>query len=152
MGRLSEDAWVRLPLKLLKQHGITKSAATVCTVIVDRATSAANLFDWVSVSAADLVGDTGYTRRTVQRSIDDLVRIGIIERESNKSSGCTNRYRLRSDCIELCGKAAHPKQRGTRKAQLRAAEELRKAREIEEMEAYMSLSNRFLDSGGDDHD
>ena len=150
--KLSEEAWVRLPLKLLKLHGITKSAATVCTVIVDRATSAVELYDWVTVSAADLVADTGYTRRTVQRSIDDLVRIGIIERETNKISGCTNRYRLRSECIDLCGRAAEPKQRGTRKAQLRAADELRKAREREEMEAYMSLSNRFLDSGGDDHD
>ena len=150
--KLSEEAWVRLPLKLLKQHGITKSAAAVCAVIVDRATSAAELYDWVTVSAADLVADTGYTRRTVQRSIDDLVRIGLIDRDINKINGCANRYRLRSDCIDLCGNAAKPKQRGTRKAQLRAAKELQEVREREEMEAYMSLSNRFLDLGGDDHD
>lgn len=151
MSKLSEEAWVRLPLKLLKQHGITKSAAAVCAVIVDRATSAAELYDWVTVSAADLVADTGYTRRTVQRSIDDLVRIGLIDRETNKISGCTNRYRLRSDCIDLCGNAANPKQRGARRAQLRAIEERRKQQEREEMEAYMSLSNRFL-GGDDDHD
>lgn len=147
--KLSDEAWVRLPLKLLKTHGITKSAAAVCAVIVDRATSAPELYAWITVSVPDLVSDTGCSRSAVLRSLEDLERLGLIVVEHNRTAGKSNRYKL-SGCVELCGRAAEPKQRGTRKAQLRAADELRKAREREEMEAYMSLSNRFL--GGDDHD
>lgn len=133
--KLSAGAWVRLPLALLRERGLTKAAAAVCCVLLDRATSA-ELSAWFPVSAADLVADTGYTRRTVQRSIDDLVALGLIERESNKGNGCTNRYRLKAECIELCGRAADPKKQRPQKAHRRSTNELDES-------AYLAFVNNF---------
>lgn len=137
--KLSAGAWVRLPLKILRERGLTKAAATVCCVLLDRATSAAELSAWVTVSALDLAADTGYTRRTVQRAIDDLAAFGLIEREINKTNGRTNRYRLRAECIELCGRAAEPK-----KAKPYKQIKSKKSDEEAELEAaYLSLVNNF---------
>lgn len=139
MGKLSESAWVRLPLKLLKEKGLTKAAAAVCCVLLDRATSAAELSAWVEVSAIDLAADTGYSRRKIFYALDDLETVGLIERERNRLKGSPSRYRLRSECIELCGRAAEPK-----KAKPYKQNKSKKSDDEAELEAaYLSLVNRF---------
>lgn len=139
MSKLSESAWVRLPLALLRERGLTKAAAAVCCVLLDRATSATELSAWVTVSISDLVADTGYNRRTIFRALDDLETIGLIERERNRLKGSPSRYRLRSECIELCGRAAEPKKQHQRPQKKRMSEA-----EQKEMQEYLSLVNRSI--------
>lgn len=133
MGKLSGNAWVRLPLALLRERGLTKAAAAVCCVLLDRATSAAELSAWVEVSVSDLVADTGYNRRTIFRALDDLEALDLIERERNRLKGSPSRYRLRSECIELCGRAAEPKKQH------------KKRRSVDELDesAYLAFVNNF---------
>lgn len=139
MGKLSESAWVRLPLKLLREKGLTKAAAAVCCVLLDRATSAAELSAWVEVSVSDLVADTGYSRRKIFYALDDLEALGLIERERNRLKGSPSRYRLRSECIELCGRAADPK-----KTKPYKQSKSKKSDDEAELEAaYLSLVNNF---------
>ena len=140
MGKLSESAWVRLPLKLLKEKGLTKAAAAVCCVLLDRATSAAELSAWVEVSVSDLVADTGYSRRKIFYALDDLEALDLIERERNRLKGSPSRYRLRAECIELCGRAADPKPKKTKPYKQSKS---KKSDDEVEMEAYLSLVNNF---------
>lgn len=150
MGNLSENAWVRLPLKLLRENGLTKSAAAVCCVLLDRATSAADVSAWITVSMSDIAADVGCDVRTVRRAVADLLGIGLIERRSGKASGASNAYRITPGCVELCGRAAEAK----RAVKSDAAAAPRPARrsvrrscsaEDEEAAAYLSLVNRFAD-------
>lgn len=134
--KLSAGAWVRLPLALLRERGLTKAAAAVCCVLLDRATSAAELSAWVEVSASDLVADTGYNRRTIFRALDDLETLGLIERERNRLKGSPSRYRLKAECIDLCGRAADPKKQRHQKPYRRSTTELDES-------AYLALVNNF---------
>lgn len=144
--KLSAGAWVRLPLALLRERGLTKAAAAVCCVLLDRATSAAELSAWVVVSVSDLVADTGYSRRKIFYALDDLETLGLIERERNGIKGTPSRYRLRSECIELCGRAAEPKKAYSYKQ----SKSKKSADEAELEAAYLSLVNNFKEE--DDND
>lgn len=148
MGNLSESAWVRLPLKLLRENGLTKSAAAVCCVLLDRATSAADVSAWITVSMSDIAADVGCDVRTVRRAVADLIEIGLLERRSGKASGASNAYRITPGCVELCGRAAETKR--TARSDAAAPRPARRSvrscpTEDEEAAAYMSLVNRFDD-------
>lgn len=132
MRNLSESAWVRLPLKLLRENGLTKSAALVCCVLLDLATTAENLSAWITVSIPNLSDATGYKRSSVIRALNELEHLGLIERERNRFKGTSNRYRLKLECIELCGCAAALKQRRHK----RSTDELDES-------AYLALVNNF---------
>ena len=141
--KLSKEAWVRLPLALLQEVELKHSAVEVCVMLVDRATSAAELYDWFEVSIPDLMSDTRYSRMTVYSALRDLERLGLIEVQHAGQSGAVNKYRLASRCVEVRRRASEPKQRGTRKAQQRAAREKAEASRKRDLESYAELSNRF---------
>ena len=147
MGNLSESAWVRLPLKLLRENGLTKSAAAVCCVLLDRATSAADVSAWITVPMSDIAADVGCDVRTVRRAVADLIEIGLVERRSGKSSGASNAYRITPGCVELCGRAAETKRTARSGAAAAAPRATRRSCPAEDAEAaaYMSLVNRFDD-------
>lgn len=148
--KLSEAAWIRVPLKLLREHGLTKSAAAVCCVLLDRATSAADVSAWVTVSMSDIAADVGCDVRTVRRAVADLLEIGLIERRSGKSSGVSNAYRITPGCVELCGRAAEVKHTAgadAAAAPRSARQKQRRSCPADDMDAaaYLSLVNRFDD-------
>lgn len=136
----SLESWVKLPLKLLRQQGMSKASAAVCCIIIDQCAKAdRSLRTWVPISATEIATATGYTQRTAQRAVLELEALHLIE--IKRESGCASRYRL-TGCVELCPAAfQQPKQQPV-KQQQRITE-----REREEMDDYLSLVNRFKKEG-----
>lgn len=126
-------AWIRMPLELLQRQGLSKSAAIVLGVVIDRCTD--QLDGSAIISHADIAKTSGYDPRTVRRALIELERLELIEHDR---TGRASRFRL-TGCVELLP----PKQRGTRKAQERAEREAQKIAEQAEMDEYMKLANRF---------
>lgn len=131
----SSESWVKLPLKLLRQQGMSKSSAAVCCIIIDQcAKSDRSLKTWVPISTSEMAESAGCTKRTAIRAVLELEALHLIE--VKRESGCASRYRL-TGCVELCPAAfQQPKQQPVK--QQRITE-----REREEMDDYLSLVNRF---------
>ncbi len=131
----SLESWVKLPLKLLRQQGMSKASAAVCCIIIDQCAKAdRSLQEWVSISTSEIAESTGYCQKTAKRAVLELEALGLIE--IKRESGCASRYRL-TGCVELCP-AAFTAAKQQQPKQQRITE-----REREEMEQYLSLVNTF---------
>ena len=149
--RLSEESWVKLPLKLLKQQGMSKASAAVCCCIIDQC-ARAGLERWVQISTTEIAAATGYAGKTAKRAVLELERLGLIE--IRRSSGSASEYRL-TGCVELCPSVfKQPEQQPTPRATTRATTRTRKREKAapqddDMMEAYLSLVNRSLKDDDD---
>lgn len=145
MKYLSEESWVKLPLKLLRQQGMSKASAAVCCIIIDQCVQAdKSLQAWVPISATELARATGYTQRTAQRAVIELESLGLVE--VKRECGCASSYRL-TGCVELCPAAfKEPQQRPARPGKpAKALTEQERA----ELDDYLSVVNRFGGGGND---
>ena len=138
--RLSDESWIKVPLKLLRQHGLSKGAATVCCCIIDLC-GREGLGRWMSVSCAEIAGATGYSTKTVKRSVLELERLELIE--IRRTSGSASEYRL-TGCVELCPSVFKqqepaPAPRARAKRSSRRGSSSATATEAE----YLTLVNRF---------
>ena len=114
-----------MPLELLQRQGLSKSAAVILGIIIDRCTDQAD--GCAAINQQEIARAAGYDPRTVRRALIELEALKLIEHER---TGRASRYKL-TGCVELLP----PKQR-THKQQERAAKE-QAARE------YEALANRF---------
>lgn len=142
-------AWIRQPLSLLcRDGGLTKPAAIVLAIIIDRATDT-DPPQPVQVDIAAIAWSSGYSERTVRRALSDLVARDLL---SSTRTGRGNVYALTGAVAVLPPKgadtaapaAAAPPQHGSprhRRSSSRA--QAQSAAEAAEMEEYLSLVNRF---------
>lgn len=94
------EAWIKLPLELLRQHGISKSGAVLLAAIIDECKHSEDLAAPISVDK--LIAKAGYSRATVFRTLDELRELGLIETERT-GRACV--YKLTAGCVELCPRA-----------------------------------------------
>jgi len=141
--KLSDESWVKLPLKLLKQQGMSKASAAICCIIIDRCVKEdKTLQAWVPISATELARAAGYAQKTAQRAVLELEALGLIE--VKRERGCASSYRL-TGCIELCPAAFKEPQQRTGKPAKKAITD----RERAELDEYLSVVNMF---GGGNRD
>ena len=126
-------AWIRMPLELLQRDGLSKSAAVVLGVIIDRCTDRPD--GCATISRADIAHTAGYSIATVRRALEELFRLDLIE---HARTGRASAYKL-TGCVELLP----PKQRGSIKQQQRAEKEAAQLRNEQKAAAYLSLVNQF---------
>lgn len=122
-----------MPLELLQRQGLSKSAAVILGVIIDRCTDTPT--GSAVISLQELARTSGYSRSTAKRALVELETLKLIQ---HGRTGRASAYRL-TGSVELLP----PKQRGTRRAQERSATEAAKLREELEMQEYLSVTNRF---------
>lgn len=93
----TDRAWIRQPLALLRREGgLSKPAALVLAVLIDRATD----YDPprpVQASVGDLAWSTGFSERSVRAALADLVRRELI---SARRTGRGSVYEL-TGAVEL---------------------------------------------------
>lgn len=128
----TDGAWIRQPLALLRRDGgLSKPAALVLAVIIDRATD----YDPprpVQAAVHDFAWSTGYSDRAVRDALADLVRRGLI---SVRRTGRGSVYEL-TGAVELLP----PKKRTQQQQQQR-----KKPAETWIDPGYGDLVNRFHD-------
>lgn len=142
--KLSEEAWIKVPLKLLRAQGVTKSEAAICCVIIDRCSK--RIDGWTEISTADMAADTGTATKTAKRAILTLEALGLIEVQ--RTPGKPSAYRL-TGCVELCPAAFTRRTAPAAPAPLRRSGSRRSAEptadELERAAKYTALVNRFKD-------
>lgn len=135
------NAWIRLSLQTLITADLHKSSVILLAVLIDQ-TRAGNHYEPVTISIAELMQLTGYSRRQMYRALDELCKLDLIQR---RSTG-------RGLVITLTGavKVLPPIDgRDTKAKQIRAAKERKAAeaaKEIQhrkEMDQYLQFVNRF---------
>lgn len=93
----TDQAWIRQPLALLRQEGgLSKPAALVLAVLIDRATD----YDPprpVQAAISALAWSTGYSERAVRSALADLEHRGLI---SSRRTGRGSVYEL-TGAVEL---------------------------------------------------
>lgn len=89
------QAWVRLPLEVLRMVGLTKTDAVVLSLIIDRCIDSPDRS--AAISAAWLADSSGASARQICRSCAALESLDLIERQR---TGRATRYTLR-DGVEL---------------------------------------------------
>lgn len=94
MSRQSQ-AWIRLPLAVLKQIGLTKTDAIILALIIDRCIDQSDRT--ASISSAWLADAAGCSVRQVTASSTRLEQLELIERTR---TGRATRYAL-TDGVEL---------------------------------------------------
>ena len=142
MSRLSDESWVKLPLKLLKQQGISKSAAAICCCIIDQC-SQSGLDAWTQISTAELAAATDTAGKTAKRAVLELEALGLIE--IRRSAGSASSYRL-TGCVELCPAAFKHATEQPAKPTTRARKSRAKCCEsMTALSEYAQLANRFPD-------
>lgn len=100
------EAWVKLPLELLKRSGISQRAAVLLAVIIDRCKRDGNLS--APISADELHERSGMSRRTIFRALDELRTLALVRIDR---TGRQSVYSITPGCVELCPKAVrddHP--------------------------------------------
>ena len=122
-----------MPLELLQRQGLSKSAAVILGVIIDRCTDQPD--GCATINQKEMAITSGYDPRTVRRALIELEALELIEHER---TGRASRYTL-TGCVELLP----PKQRGTRKQQERAEKEAEEQAERRRLAEYAALANRF---------
>ena len=141
-------AWIRQPLSLLcRDGGLSKAAAIVLAIIIDRATDT-DPPQPVQVDVAAIAWSSGYSERTVHRALSDLVARDLL---SSTRTGRGNVYALTGAVAVLPPKgadtaapaAAAPPQHGSPRHR-RSSSRARSAAEAAEEAEYLSLVNRFL--------
>jgi DNA-binding transcriptional ArsR family regulator len=132
------EAWVKLPLELLKRSGISQRAAVLLSVIIDKCKHKHELS--APISSAELCERSGMSRRTVCRALDELRALELIE---TTRTGRDSAYKLTAGCVELCPKAVrddHPPKisgAGSRARKKPTTEE------TDRMNKYLQFVNRF---------
>lgn len=141
-------AWIRQPLSLLcRDGGLSKPAAIVLAIIIDRATDT-DPPQPVQVDIAAIARSSGYTDRTVRRAIADLVGRELL---TSTRTGRGSVYTLTGAVAVLPPKgadtaapaAAAPPQHGSPRRTRSARSQTQSAAEAAEMAEYLSLVNRF---------
>ena len=138
----STEAWIKLPLELLKRNGISRQAAVLLAVIIDECKHKSNLS--ALIGADTLTTKSNMSRRTVFRVLAELRELDLIRVQR---TGRTSVYTLTPGCVELCPKAVQdeqPKQQPTPRA--RKQRKAPTEDELRKMKEYTALANRFLDS------
>lgn len=120
------QAWVRLPLEVLRMVGLTKTDAVVLSLIIDRCIDSPDRS--AAISAAWLADSSRASARQICRSCAALESLGLIERQR---TGRATRYTLR-DGVELLP----PKIRKGGKGKPAPADDF-------DAEGYLSLVNNF---------
>lgn len=123
-------AWVRLPLDLLKAHGVLQSDAVLLSIIIDRCGDRPS-----KVAALDrgkLAAAAGCSLRSVAYGLTRLEQLGLIERIR---TGRQSLYRL-TGAVELLP----PKQRSTTQSGRTSRRSAAASADIDE---YLQVVNRF---------
>lgn len=140
------NAWIRQPLALLcAEGGISKPAAIVLALLIDRATNTAPPRP-VQISVDDIATIGGYSARTVRRAIAELIAADLI---ASARTGRGSVYTLTGAVELLPAKRqpiTHSSGSGSGSKQKPAKASGMSARELEEMEGYLSLVNSFPQS------
>ena len=100
------EAWVKLPLELLQRAGISKRAAIVLAIIIDRCKHMQNLTTPITIEA--ITERAGMSRRTIDYAIKELKSLDLIR---TQRTGRSSVYTLTPGCVELCPRAVkddHP--------------------------------------------
>ena len=133
----TDGAWIRQPLALLRRDGgLSKPAALVLAVIIDRATD----YDPprpVQAAVHDFAWSTGYSERAVRDALADLVRRGLI---SVRRTGRGSVYEL-TGAVELLP----PKKRTQQQQQQQRQQQRQRKKPAETWidPGYGELVNRF---------
>lgn len=138
------EAWVKLPLELLKREGVSKRAAVLLSVIIDRCKHGQDLS--ATISADELQTRSGMSRATVCRALDELRALSLIQ---TTRTGRGSVYKLTEGCVELCPKAVkddHPAAEQPRKSSRSSSRSRTQSGSTTGyMSEYLSLVNRFKD-------
>lgn len=133
----STEAWVKLPLELLKRRGISRQAAVLLAVIIDECKHKCDLS--APITADNLTERSSMSRRTLYRILKELRELDLIRVQR---TGRSSIYTLTPGCVELCPRAVRddrPAEQQPKKARSRKPTKA----EIEDMAEYMQLVNRF---------
>lgn len=138
----STEAWVKLPLELLKREGISKRAAVLLSVIIDRCKHAQELS--AEISADELQTRSGISRATVCRALDELRALDLIQ---TTRTGRGSVYRLTDGCVELCPRACkddHPAEQPSKSSRSSSRSRTQRGGSVtKNMDKYLTLVNRF---------
>lgn len=122
---MSGGAWVRLPLDVLKEQGVSKAGAVVLSIIIDKCTQFSTRS--APMGAGEIMQKSGYSRSTVFSCLKELERLDLIRHDR---TGRVSRFEL-TRCVELYPEACQLKPRAKADA---------KAKSVSKYEA---LANRF---------
>lgn len=128
-------AWIRMPLQTLQKNGMKKSTAFVLGIVIDECTDMKS--GRAEITQEYICNATNYSARTVRDALKELEAMKLI---SVKRNGRASEYRLTGAVTIL-----PPKKRGSESDKEKALREQEKLRQQLEMEAYLSLTNRFDD-------
>lgn len=134
-------AWIRQPLSLLcKDGGLSKPAAIVLAIVIDRATDT-DPPQPVQLQQDLLAWQSGYTTRTVKRAIAELVQRELL---AVHRTGRGSVYTL-TGAVELLPpkRAAQSESQGARPSRARGS--ARRSAADEQLDEYLSVVNRFKD-------
>lgn len=109
----STEAWIKLPVELLKRKGISQKAAVLLSIIIDKCKHTQELS--ASITADELTAKSGMSRRTVCYAIEELRALDLIRTER---TGRASVYTLTPGCVELCPRAVrdeHPAEQPPRR-------------------------------------
>lgn len=134
-------AWIRQPLSLLcKNGGLSKSAAIVLAIVIDRATDT-DPPQPVQLQQDLLAWQTGYTRRTIIRAIEELVQHELL---AIQRTGRGSVYTL-TGAVELLPPKRDAQNENQSKRPSRARRSARHSVSDEQLDEYLSVVNRFKD-------
>lgn len=132
-------AWIRQPLSLLcKEGGLSKPAAIVLAIVIDRATDT-DPPQPVQLQQDTIAWQSGYAPRTVRAALAELIKRKLLARQR---TGRGSIYTL-TGAVELL-----PPKREAQNKSARASHARRSARQYvsdELMHEYESVVNRFKD-------
>lgn len=137
-GKINTPPWVRLPMEVLKREDMTKSDILLLAVLIDQLIMLPDKS--AAINQNQLAEVTGLCIRSIQYAERHLVELGLI----------TKTRTGRETIYTLAGAAATeeilPKKRAaqTYSSRKKTAKPMT-TKEIEEMNAYLSLVNRFKD-------
>lgn len=142
MSRPSTGAWIRLPLDLLKEEGLTKTDCVVLALIIDRCYEHPEQRCCISRSSLAQAADC--SERQLRYSVDRLIKLGLIVR---RITGRAAEYQL-TGAVELLPPKRTPRAaapvRSTRPRSGRPTPD-----EIAQADEYLSLVNRFRSEADD---
>ena len=122
---MSRGAWVRLPLDVLKEQGVSKAGAVVLSIIIDKCTQFSTRS--APMGAGEIMQKSGYSRSTVFSCLKELERLDLIRHDR---TGRVSRFEL-TRCVELYPEACQLKPRAKADAKAKSAGK------------YEALANRF---------
>lgn len=122
---MSGGAWVRLPLDVLKEQGVSKAGAVVLAIIIDKCTQFSTRS--APMGAEEIMRKSGYSRSTVFSCLKELERLDLIRHDR---TGRVSRFEL-TRCVELYPEACQLKPRAKADAKTKSASK------------YEALANRF---------